>query len=408
MFEAMVTAEDLDTAMAHAAIEARVGARPRYGDVAALLAGAMPEPPRPTVLMRDDGRYIFYPGALNLLYGDPASAKTWVALAAVAETLIDGGTALFVDMDNNGMPATVGRLLILGVPKAILASRAFFRYSDAADDREFCAVVADCTTVAVDRDGNPRGHVFVPDVAVVDCSGEVMASLGADSNSAEDFTRMVQGYLRPLMRQGTCVILIDHSGKGAASRKAGAAGTFAKRRIVDGLYVEARVKRQFVKGRGGITELVGLKDRHSGVLPHSAAMPDGRFNIGQFELVETDDGTAWYLAPPSSAVAADESGIAERRANDYLPAALTIGAGSAEFTVRDLAKARFGGGAVDRSAKMQARRGIDDLLNHGVVALAHAGSGTATDPARYRLTEAHLGPPPANTVSGAEGDSGDE
>ncbi len=116
------------------------GRAPRYGgDVAALLAGAMPEPPRPTVLMRDDGRYIFYPpGALNLLYGDPASAKTWVALAAVAETLIDGGTALFfVDMDNNGMPATVGRLLILGVPKAILASRAFFRYSDAADDREF-------------------------------------------------------------------------------------------------------------------------------------------------------------------------------------------------------------------------------------------------------------------------------
>lgn len=405
IFEAIATAEDLDTTMAHAAIEARIGARPRYGDVAALLNGTMPESPKPSVLMRDDGRFVFYPGALNLLYGDPASAKTWVALAAIAEQLVDGGTALFIDMDSNGMPAVVSRLMALGAPAAALASKAHFRYSDAVDANELGAVMLDCTKVAIDADGKPRGYAFVPDIVVIDCAGEVIAAMAADSNSAEDFTRAVQWYMRPFMRQGTCVVLIDHSGKGAASRKAGAAGTFAKRRVVDGLYVEARVKRPFVKSRGGITELIGMKDRHSGVLPHAAAMPDGRFNIGTFELTEADGQTSWNVVPPSAVTAADESGIAERRANDFLPAALKLGVGG-EFTVRDLAVARFGGGPVDRPAREQARRAIADLLSTGVVLLVHDGTGPR-DPARYALTEAYLGPPQA-TAANAPGHKGDD
>lgn len=59
----------------------------RYGDVAALLAGELPEPPAPTVLRRTDGHGVFYAGQVNSLFGEPESGKTWIALAAAAEVL---------------------------------------------------------------------------------------------------------------------------------------------------------------------------------------------------------------------------------------------------------------------------------------------------------------------------------
>ena len=66
----------------------------RYVDVAALLDGTLPEPPAPDLLRRSDSNALFYAGQVNLLFGDPESGKTWVALAAVEEALREGGTAL--------------------------------------------------------------------------------------------------------------------------------------------------------------------------------------------------------------------------------------------------------------------------------------------------------------------------
>ncbi|KUI00930.1 hypothetical protein AU189_11485 [Mycolicibacterium acapulense] len=396
-FDAITQSAQLAAEQRQASIEQQTGARPRYGDIAALLDGTLPEPPKPSLLTRTDGHAIFYRGALNLLFGDPEAAKSWIAFATIAETLNTGGTALFADLDHNGMPAVVSRLLKLGAPKAALADHHRFRYIDTDDPAELAAVVTDCTTATVDSYGHPTHPVFIPDIAVLDCAGEIMAAHGKSSDNADEFTHVVQQVMRPLVETGTGVVLIDHMSRGQASRKGGAGGTIAKRRIVDGLAVEARIKRPFVKGRGGITELIGLKDRHSGVREHSASMPDGRFNIGQFELTETDEGDTWHVAAPTAEDAADDAGIANRRANDYLPAALALGVGGAEFTVRDLARQRFGGGPLERSAIAQARRGMTDLADAGVVHCTHEGSGTSSDPARYTLTEAHLGPPGANT-----------
>jgi hypothetical protein len=58
-----------------------------YGDVAGLLAGDLPEPPAPELLRRTDGNAMFYKGQVNMLFGEPESGKTWVALAAVSEAL---------------------------------------------------------------------------------------------------------------------------------------------------------------------------------------------------------------------------------------------------------------------------------------------------------------------------------
>ncbi|ORI11757.1 hypothetical protein BJD99_01040 [Rhodococcus sp. 1163] len=61
--------------------------RDLYTDIAALLDGTIPEPPAPEILQRSDGHALFYTGQVNLVFGDPESGKTWVALAAGAEVL---------------------------------------------------------------------------------------------------------------------------------------------------------------------------------------------------------------------------------------------------------------------------------------------------------------------------------
>jgi hypothetical protein len=73
----------------------------RYSDFAALLEGRLPEPPKPTILTRQDGHSIFYKREINYIYGDPGIGKTWAALAAVSEALCNGGKALFIDLGTN-------------------------------------------------------------------------------------------------------------------------------------------------------------------------------------------------------------------------------------------------------------------------------------------------------------------
>jgi hypothetical protein len=64
--------------------------RPQYADVAALLRHGIPEPPTPDYLNREDGHNLFYRGTVNILFGDPESGKSWVALAACQEALSAG------------------------------------------------------------------------------------------------------------------------------------------------------------------------------------------------------------------------------------------------------------------------------------------------------------------------------
>lgn len=285
-----------------------------FGDVAALLDGGLPDPPAPVCARRSDGAALFYGGQVNTVFGDPESGKTFLCLAAVAEALSQGRKAVVIDLDHNGMSATVDRLIMLGAPVGALADPDRFRYVEPEDAPHLLAVVA--AVIA-----------WRPAVVIVDSIGELLPVFGYSSNSPDDFTAVNARVLKPLAMAGAAVLGIDHLAKGAESRTAGPTGTAAKKRAVGGSSIRVVVKEPFTPGRGGKAALTVAKDRHGGLRQHCPPPDGGEQYAGSFCLDAHDDGsTTWRIVAPElgdrapSAVPADD--LAQLVALDPPPASV--------------------------------------------------------------------------------------
>ncbi len=245
----------------------------RYFDVAALLAGTLPEPPAPAYGTRDDARALFYAGEVNLIFGDPESGKTWLALAAAREVLGEHGTGrvLVIDLDHNGPEATVSRLLSLGAAQAALSDRERFLFVEPEDRSHLLSVVADM-------------KVWTPTVVVLDSLGELLPLLGSSSNSADEYTDAHRAVLKPLAKVGAAVLVIDHLAKNTESRTLGPGGTAAKRRTIGGVSLRVTIHEAFAPGKGGSAWLGVNKDRHGGLRRHCPTAR-GEPSAGLFRLV---------------------------------------------------------------------------------------------------------------------------
>lgn len=229
--------------------------QPLYFDVAKFLSGKMPPAPRPVAVQCDDGVALFYANQVNLIFGDPESGKTWLALAGVVESLLAGRRCIVIDLDHNGAAATIRRLYDLGATPEQLSNPDLFRYVEPEDGPHLNAIVADLKQ-------------WRPAVVVVDSLGEVLPLYGASSNSPDDFTRVHTNVIKPMATAGACVLLIDHLAKGAESRQMGSTGTAAKKRAVGGVSIRVKVADQFTPGKGGSAHLSISKDRHGGLREH--------------------------------------------------------------------------------------------------------------------------------------------
>lgn len=280
-----------------------------FFDVARLLADGLPEPPKPVALHRRDGHALLYQGKVNVLFGDPESGKTWVALAAVAETLVAGRRAAVLDLDHNGAAEIVARLLLLGAPRASLVDLGRFRLAEPDDRPELMAAVA------VLSDWRPA-------VAVVDSLGELLPMMNLSSNSPDDWTIAHRHVPGALARTGASVVVVDHLPKDDAARAKGQTGTGAKRRTTNGVSLRVTVSQVFVPGRGGAANLMVHKDRPGGVRAHCPTgrpQPAGRFVM---EPV-ADGGLRWWITDPNTireSTAADQADdVAELDALDPPP-----------------------------------------------------------------------------------------
>jgi hypothetical protein len=259
--------------------------KPLYVDISAMLDGTVPEPPEPVLLRRSDDHKLFYPGQVNLLFGDPESGKTWICLAGVAEALQADRRALIIDLDHNGPQSTVYRLIALGAPKDRLRDPNVFRYCEPEDRTELRQVVVDSAE-------------WRPAVAVVDSIGELLPMHGANNNSADEFTIVHSNVLKPLAKAGAVVLAVDHLAKGADSRAHGPGGTAAKRRAVGGVSIRVKATKAFTPGHGGEALLLVNKDRHGGVRAH-CPVGDREPPAGTFKLLAFNGGILeWSFVAP--------------------------------------------------------------------------------------------------------------
>jgi len=265
-----------------------------YADLAALLAGGLPEPEQPTVLHRDDGHRLFYPAKVNVLFGDPESGKTWVALAAVVDTLANHGSALFVDLDHNGAASLLHRLLYLGASPKQLTNSDLLRIAEPEDRNELAAVVLDTAT-------------WNPTLVVLDSIGELMPLMGASSNSPDEWTLVNRAVLTRLSATGAAVICIDHLPKSPETRGFGQTGTTGKKRSTNGASYRVTLKNIFAPARGGACGLDIEKDRPGAVRAHCPPADNGKQRAGLFVLThERPDVGRWRITAPQPLDIADD------------------------------------------------------------------------------------------------------
>ncbi len=275
--------------------------RPRYPDIAAMLAGTLPEPPTPTVCPRSDGVGLFYREQYNSVIGDPESGKTLLTDHASVSELANGGRVLRIDMDHNGIQSTISRLLDMGAGPEVLGDSERFLYIEPEDRLELIQVV-------------DHMKAWRPTLVVLDSIGELLPMFGHNSNSADDFTVCHSAVIKPLVRTGACVIGIDHLSKGSDSRAYGAGGTMAKKRALGGTAIRVTVDVAFTPGKGGSAYLSINKDRHGGLRAKSP-VGDKEPSAGKFVLWPDENGGSGVRAIVK-APAGDERNPAEAATPD--------------------------------------------------------------------------------------------
>lgn len=264
-----------------------------FADIAAIIDGgleAIEADGGPGLI---DGSKRFYRGAVNVLFGDPETAKTLVALASGAQILQSGGILAFIDTDHNG-PELVVRFLgnTLGLPREVLVER--LRYAQPEEAEELLGAVNALVGQAEQLGGMEGPEVFV----VLDSVGENLGLFGVSPNDDQGFIDMNRRTAARLARASCTVVTIDHLAKNTESRKYGATGSTAKKRAADG----AVYRVQLVKGRefspttGGANNLLLEKDRRGGV--RALGLKTGDV-AARFEL-DAPDAQAqqnWRLVP---------------------------------------------------------------------------------------------------------------
>lgn len=225
----------------------------------------------PTVLHRLDGQNLLYAGKVNAIFGESESGKTWVALEAVRQQLVQGNKVFYIDFEDSKRGIR-GRLKALGVLK-----EAFERFRYANPDGPYNELAQQALLGAI-RD-------FTPQLIVVDGVNAAMNLLGLDLEKNKDATQFSQVVLRPLRLWGAAILTIDHVTKSKDSRGNYAIGAQAKRADIDGVAIAVDVAMPFGRGSDGKLNLKVTKDRPGFV----RGISQEASYIGHVELVSKPD-----------------------------------------------------------------------------------------------------------------------
>ena len=227
----------------------------------------------PSMLKREDGHFILYPGKINAIFGESESGKTWVALEAVRQELIAGNTVFYIDFEDSAR-GILNRLNTLKTP-----TERFKAFLYANPDSPHTPAISEALLASLSK--------YKPSLVVVDGVNAAMNLMGLDLEKNKDATEFSQKILRPLRMFGSGILTIDHVTKSKDTRGNYAIGAQAKRADIDGVAVSVAVEQPFGRGIDGALSLTVTKDRPGFV---RAICPDAK-TLGIANIKSQTDGS---------------------------------------------------------------------------------------------------------------------
>jgi len=201
----------------------------------------------PSMLRREDGNHILYPGKINAIFGESESGKTWVALEAVRQELARGNKVFYIDFEDSAR-GIMNRLKTLKTPPEALS-----RFLYANPDTPYSPAISEALLATLAE--------FEPTLVVVDGVNAAMNLMGLDLEKNKDATEFSQRILRPLRTFNSGILTIDHVTKSKDTRGNYAIGAQAKRADIDGVAISVSVEQPFGRGTDGALALTVTKDR---------------------------------------------------------------------------------------------------------------------------------------------------
>ncbi len=249
-------------------------------DLGPVLAGAVTRVV-PTVLRRDDGQHLFYPGRVNGLHADSGLGKSMVLAVAAAQELNAGASVGWVDFEDPDATTIVERLRMFVVDDATITDR-FHYYGP----REPFTDLAVETLI-----GDLAGCTLV----VIDSMGEAFGLEGLDENKDVDVGPWLRRVARVLADAGPAVVLVDHATK-AADNPLHPSGSKRKRAAITGASYLLEASKPLTRDDGGRLRLTCAKDRHGTFRRGDAAAtvdfalyPDGGVSVKVWAPLEQNN-----------------------------------------------------------------------------------------------------------------------
>lgn len=207
-------------------------------------------PPSPTLLRRQDGAALVYPGRVHWLSGEPEALKSWFGVLGCAQVLHDGGQVVYIDFED-GPGGMTARLLDLGVPAGAIDARFHYVQPDSA--------------LGYARRAALGSMVAASDLLIIDACTESLAQQGLSSKDDTDIARWLELLPRWAARLGPAVVVVDHVVKDAESRGRWATGSQHKLSGLDGVAYALESVHPGGRGLTGRSRLFVSKDRHGQV-----------------------------------------------------------------------------------------------------------------------------------------------
>lgn len=245
-------------------------------DLAPILAGKL-DPPQPTILAADGHPPLLYPGRVNSFFGESGAGKTWAALAALAECMRRGRTAILIDLEDSAH-GIIPRLRAMGVDDATIAAQ--FVYL--APQTPWRLTVALRFAELIEARN--------PELVAIDSTGEAMAMSAVKGNDDDDVARWFSAFPRRVARLGPAVLILDHIPKDPNAPGGYAIGSQRKKAAIDGASYRVDAIKRPSRTDEGLLKIVTAKDRNGARAEGSTAL--------MMRVVPSDGRVTITLEPP--------------------------------------------------------------------------------------------------------------